>query len=370
MKIIFLTLPDPDHLTDQLHTGLCSILGHDNVVDFPSKQTYRDSSAKVWFVPQVLTDSTSQEEIIERLFQRQFSLLCFAPRPIALATLDCLQQSSAPLPPLVLLDGEEDAYIRHELLARYPIQLYFKRDYVWGTRNQLWDFLDAARSFQWNRSIYDKTYPLPLSVSLQTIPPRPNIEKTIDVSYTGRSSHPCRPKAITMLKHASTFRFKGGLYRDPGDRMYKMKGSRIERLQDKYFPSAASCPDYEVSRLSPDRDRHGQNPYFNQIFRSKIAVCLRGGGRTPPIRYYEIVACKTLLLSDIPYSVIPNNFIHKLHAVFFQRTLCDLVELADYYIRHETERHAIIEKGYEHLINHHTCEKRAQYFLDICQKAL
>ena len=46
------------------------------------------------------------------------------------------------------------------------------------------------------------------------------------------------------------------------------------------------------------------------------------------------------------------------------------MELAEFYIQHEAERQEIVEKGYQHLINYHTCEKRAEYFLDICQKAL
>ncbi|MDT7041802.1 glycosyltransferase family protein [Candidatus Nitronereus thalassa] len=370
MKILFITLPDPDHQTDQLYTGLCSLLGSDKVVDFPSKPTYHDPAAKIWFVPQASSPPTSQEEIMEGLRERQFSCMCFAPRPVAFKTLDALQKSGIPLPPLILFDGEEDSRIRHELLARYPIQLYFKRDYVWGTRNRAWDFIDATRAFHWNRSLFARTHPLPLAVALPTIPPIPDMQKTFDISYTGRSSHPCRPKVVNILRRTSTFKFDGGLFRDPYDQTYKMKGTWIERAKDKYLPSIASPPPYEVARLSPSLDHPGIPPYFHQIFQSKIAVSLRGGGLTPPIRYYEIVACKTLLLSDIPYSVIPNNFIHKVHAVFFKRNLTDIVELVEYYLRHDAERQEIIEQGYQHLIKYHTCEKRAEYFLDICRKAL
>lgn len=370
MKILFLTVPAPDHQSDQMYTGLCSILGSKNVVDFPSKPTYHDPSAKVWFVPQSSSSPLSEEEVIERLKQHEFSFICFPPRPIALKTLNSLRQSNIPMPPLVLLDGEDDPKIRHDLLGRYPIRLYFKRDYLWGTRNQLQDFIHAAQAFRWDRSLFNRTYPLPLAVALPTIPPIPQIHKSIDISYTGRSSHPSRPKIVTRLKHASTFHFDGGLYRDPIDPTYKMKGPWAERLKDKFFPTRASAPSFEVSKLSPDPDQQGHNPYFSQIFRSKIALCLRGGGLTPPIRYYEIVACKTLLLSDTPYSVIPNNFAHKVHAVFFKRNLSDLVALAEYYLHHEAERQEIIEQGYQHLVNYHTCEKRAEYFLDICRKAL
>lgn len=369
MKILYLTLPGPDHLTDQLYTGLRQLLGADNVVDFPYKPEYHDPRRKVWFLPQVHARAYTADQILAALANREFAFACLAARPIAFQTLSYLW-GKAPFPPLVLLDGEEDTKIRHDLFTQFPFSLYFKRDYVWGLRPRPLDFLDVARAFKGNRILFQRTFPLPLAVALETIPPTPSIEKTVDVSYTGRASHRDRVTAVKLLKAQKGLRFEGGLYRDPGDMTYKLKDHRIERLFDKYFPSLATAPSYEVSKLVPDTDSSGQNPYFDQIFRSKIALCVRGGGLTPPIRYYEIVACRTLLLSDIPFTVIPNNFEHKRHAVFFRRDMTDLLEVARYFTRHDSDRETIVEEGYKHLLSYHTCERRAEYFLDTCLKML
>lgn len=371
MKVLFITLPAPDHITDQMYSGLCTLLGHQNVIDFPSKPTYHDPLAKMWFIPQYpASDISTEEEVLALIRDQEFSFVCFSSRSYPLNILDALRKHQIPLPPLVLIDGEEDIKIRHNLWTQYKVQIYFKRDYIWGTRNQMVDFLHAAKTFQWNRSLFAQTYPLPLALSPESIPQYEQSPKNVDISYTGRASHPCRPKAISRLTNVPNLKFEGGLYRETHDHIYKMKPGFTERLKDKFFPAQAIPPDYEVPKLSPNPDHQGRNAYYDQIFRSKIAISLRGAGLTPPIRYYEIVACKTLLLSDIPYSIIPNNFIHKKHAVFFKRDLSDLIQLAKYYAQHDAERQEIIDQGYQHLLKYHTCEKRAEYFLDICRKAL
>lgn len=369
MKILYLTLPGPDHLTDQIYTGLQTLLGADNVVDFPSKPFYHDPRYKVWFLPQAPARARSAEEVLTLLERREFAFVCLAARPIAYETLASLW-GKAPFPPIVLLDGEEDTRIRHDFLSRYPVALYFKRDYVWGTRGRVVDFVSAARSFRWNRELFHRTRPLPLGVALTTIPRNRGLSKDLDISYTGRASHRHRNVAVTLLRAARDLRFEGGVYRDPGDRTYKLKAGRTERLKDKLLPDRALPPPYEVSKLAPNPDATGRSPYFDQIYRSKVALCVRGGGFTQPIRYYEIVACRTLLLSDVPYAVIPNNFEHQRHAVFFRRDFRDLVELARYYAQHNAEREAMVEAGYQHLLKHHTCERRAEYFLEVCRAAL
>ena len=369
MKILFIALPAPDHITDQLYTGLHQLLGVKSIVDFPHKPAYHDPQHKEWFLPQVQAQLYTGDEILSMLANREFDLACIPARPVAFTTLASLW-GKAPFPPLVLLDGEEDTKIRHELFSQYSFSLYFKRDYVWDSSLQPLNFLKVAKAFRWNRNLFARTYPLPLSVALESIPPQTCIQKNLDVSYTGRASHWHRVRAVKLLKEQKDLSFEGGVYRDPQDMTYKLKDRWAERLRDKYFSRLAARPPYEVSKLQPEADLSGHNPYFEQIYRSKIALSIRGGGLTPPIRYYEIVACRTLLLSDLPYTVIPNNFVHKRHAVFFRRNFSDLVQLARYYAEHDSERQAIIEAGYDHLVKHHTCKRRAEYFLDICRKNL
>ena len=110
--------------------------------------------------------------------------------------------------------------------------------------------------------------------------------------------------------------------------------------------------------------------YYRQIATSKVALSFRGGGVTPPPRYYEIVACRALLISDPPETVIPNNFEQGRHAVFCRGDLRDLADLVRYYVSNDAEREAMVSEGYHHLLKYHTCERRADYFLECCRRRL
>lgn len=56
--------------------------------------------------------------------------------------------------------------------------------------------------------------------------------------------------------------------------------------------------------------------------------------------------------------------------MFCRRDLSDLAGLVRHYVRNDGEREAIVSEGYRHLVKHHTCERRAEYFLDLCRRSL
>jgi hypothetical protein len=41
-----------------------------------------------------------------------------------------------------------------------------------------------------------------------------------------------------------------------------------------------------------------------------------------------------------------------------------------HYRDHDEERQTVVAAGYTHLSRYHTCERRAEYFLETCQKVL
>jgi spore maturation protein CgeB len=100
-----------------------------------------------------------------------------------------------------------------------------------------------------------------------------------------------------------------------------------------------------------------------------MALSVRGGGFDTP-RYWEIVACKTLLISEQPNIQIPNNFEHKKHALFCRADLGDLVDLVTTYASDDAARERVVEAAYGHLLKYHTCERRAEYVLDTCRRTL
>ena len=226
----------------------------------------------------------------------------------------------------------------------------WKRHYYWA----------LARAFRWNRKLFERTVPLMFSVVTDTLPNLGVVCKEIDVSYRGRCSHPRRAKAVKILSEMKDVRFSGGLYADAGDRKYKLQAGGLKRLWTKVVDDETAA---EVDRLKK------QNPeeYYREIAASRIAVCIRGGGWST-LRYLEIAAMGTMLLSERPGIWIPNDFVDRRHAVFCRPDLNDLESLVRYYLREEAEREAIAAEGRSHLLKYHTCEKQAEYFLDTCRR--
>ena len=104
--------------------------------------------------------------------------------------------------------------------------------------------------------------------------------------------------------------------------------------------------------------------YFNAVNQSRISLSFRGEG-FDTLRYWEIPACGSLLISENPTIQIPNNFIDKKQAVFCKNDLSDLISLIDYFLGHEKEANEIASEGQKHLLKYHTHIHRAEYLLEI-----
>jgi len=364
MNILFLIDQLKDLVSDPLYIGLVRVLRQDCVVDYPSKAIFHHSGAKLWFLPQVPSVDHTEEQIRSLLARRFFDVVCVAtPRPECLATLEKLYVPKC-FPPIVFVDGADDHRIRHELVQRFPIAAYFKREYVWKANTKAGQFIHCARSFRFNRKLFAKTYPLPMSVVLDAIPQKETSAKDIDVSFYGHASHRKRAKAIGMLENLPKegLRVAVGIFGAEADRKYKLEASTLRRLMSKVL---------DPSYLSEEETRRKLAPvdYYSTVARSKVGLSIRGGG-FDTLRYWEIVACKTLLLSEAPNIVIPHNYEHRKHAVFCRPDLSDLLELVRYYVQHDDEREAIAVHGHAHLLKYHTCERRAEYFLGVCSSMI
>lgn len=363
MRILFLTSEALDYVSDPLYVGLSRCLGNDRLVDHPYKAAFHDPEHKPWYLVQQPGRRRNREEILDLLRDHAFDLVCLA--SFRQDSLDeCAElYGKVPFPPMVFVDGEDHAAIRHDVVGRYPIQVYFKRDYVWRSGSRLGDLTSLAWTFRGNRRLFDRTFPLPLSIVMEALPDFGKIGKEIDVSYRGRASHPRRVKAVEILSTMEGVRFSGGVYASPDDRKYKLKTGALERLRTKVWDnSPASTADRE-KKQAPEA-------YYREIASSRIAVALRGGGLTPPPRYYEIVAMKTMLISDVPEAVIPNDFVDRRHAVYCKADLSDLEGLVRQYLREDSAREAMVAEGFSHLMKFHTCDRRAEYFLDVCRRVL
>jgi hypothetical protein len=361
VRILFLTSDHLDYVSDPLYLGLSRVLGDDQVVDYPYKQSFHEPERTPWYLIPRPGRAYSREEILGLLADRSFDLVC-----LASFREECLEEyrqlgDRVTLPPTVFVDGEDGANIRHDVVRRHPIALYLKRDYVWRRNSPIRDWWVWA--FHGDRRLFDRTMPLPLSIVMDALPDLRSVAKEIDVSYAGRASHPRRVKAVRMLSHLDGIRFSGGLYASPGDRRYKLKAGALERLWCKLWAD-------EPASLEDLHRKRPPEAYYRELAASRIAVALRGGGRTASLRYFEVVAMGALLVSDPPETVIPDDFVNHHHAVYCRADLRNLPDIIRRYLREDAEREAIITEGRAHLLKYHTCERRADYFVNVCTRML
>jgi hypothetical protein len=359
MKVLYLTDSEPDYLADQIYDGLCAVLGWQNVFDFPPKAVYHDLDSRVSYLDLNPGHTYRLEDLAGMIRERQIDLtILSSPRRGAVDAYRALA-ARVDLKPLVLLDGEDDGRIRADLFQSVRAALYFKREFPTGVgrRSGLW-FKSGGGSDL--RGLHGRTYPLPFSVTGASLRPVTEINRSIDISFVGRASHHKRVRAVRLLKEAGDIRFEGGVYVDSCDRCSKVAESWVGVLGAKMRgdPLAKSS----IKKMQPDE-------YRALLCRSKMALSIRGGG-FDTVRYWEIVASKTLLISERPDIVIPYNFEHGVHAIFCRPDLDDLLRLVRWLRDDEPERQRIAEAAYSHLLAFHTSERRASYLLDLCRRSV
>ena len=157
--------------------------------------------------------------------------------------------------------------------------------------------------------------------------PRISQNHKYDVAFWAGESHPIRTRALELLQGQFDCAENGTI---KGENMYSFK-------------------------------RKG-NTYLQELGKCRINLSLRGGG-FDTLRYWEIPAVGSMLISEKPDIVIPHNFEHQKSAIFCDPALTDLLDLASYYLKHKEKRRKIAQQGKEQLIKYHTDISRAKYVL-------
>ena len=360
MRILFLNDCNLDYTTDPLYLGLSRILGNEQVVDYPYKASFHEWEPCPWYMKPRPGRPYSEDEILDELREKRFDFVCVGSfRENCRKELIALSRRIA-LPPLVFVDGSDDLSIYHDFVDKFPITLYFKREYFGG--NGLKNSISLIKEFRWNSKLFSRTFPFPMSIVLDSLPSFDSEGRDIDVSFRGRASHPRRVQAVQILNGIGGIKFVGGVYGSPGDRKYKMVSGRLKRLWVKIFNNTEIETNAQRIRLEP-------TDYYRELASSKIALSIRGGG-VATLRYFEIVAMGALLVSDPSQALIPNDFVNGEHAVFCRPDLRNLRQVIAHYLRNNEERELLTMRAREHLLKHHTCERRAEYFLNICRRTL
>lgn len=362
MKVLYVTDPGADYLADQIYDGLCSILNWQNVIDFPTKPLYHRPCARSLYLTQNPGHDLNAGDVASMIREHRIDLtILSSPRSGALDALRSLGGRNDATP-LVLLDGEDDDRIHADVAHSVGAGLYFKREYKKSAGTEANGGWSPPATFREDSRLEGRIFPLPFSATAASLSEDLPRMRDVDISFVGRASHRKRVRAVNLLRRMKGIRFEGGVYLDAADRRSKLAASWLGVATAKLLGDPPAPVWARSAQLEP-------KDYRALLSRSKMALSVRGGG-FDTVRYWEIVASKTLLVSEPPDIVIPHNFEHGRHAMFCRHDLRDLPAIVRRLRDDEQARRDMVEAAYRHLLAYHTSERRAAYLLDLCRTKL
>ena len=332
MRILYICSRETDYLQDLTFAGLKEVLGPDSVVDFPPRWQYRRRRRFPWSrkleYPRNLGWTGGEAApgwSLDQVQKGDFDLAVLAgAKPDALAVF--LELEDRIRCPWVFVDGGDRKEVGGDfertggkdcfetfqsLVRRKPPAAVFKRELPLGSKPE-------------------KVFPLPFSVNGALLPGLdPRSPKRNQVVFWAVESSETRRKAFQLLAGKYDCAANGSA---PGQkfRKYGLRG----------------------------------DAYFRALNESHIALSFRGEG-FDTLRYWEVPACGTLLISERPAIRIPDDFEDGRHVVFCRNDLSDLLSLIDRYLTHPKEAAQIAAAGQKHALAHHTHLRRAEYLLDV-----
>ena len=325
MKILYICSARFDYLQDLTFSGLVKILGNKNVIDYPWNRKFH---LLVKSYPKNLGFSGFSLPHIELNNYKNFDLAILASaKPDALVAFNKILPKLNHLP-ILFLDGGDDPAIGgdfnkfyvgslfEECIKKRPFDFIFKREYILSLHEKM-------------KSVYPFPFSFPYNV---TIPHVPEKNKKYDVSFWAQQEPAIRAKALQLLE-------------EKYDCM--QNGTTLNQNFDTY-------------------KRRGRF-YLEEIAKCKVVLNFRGGG-WDTMRYWEVPAAGSFLISQKPQILIPDNFVEGTHVSWCDDSLDDLLDKIDYYLLHQNEREEMAKKAHEHLLKYHLNTVRAQNLIEIVKK--
>jgi len=326
MKILYINSTHSDYLQDILYSGLVKILGTRSVKTVPWNKQYL---LPVKQYPKNLgyqSGETLQYILSCILPFRYDCVIVAAAKPDAFKTYIQIAPSIPSHIPVIFIDGGDFSNVGCDLERKNCYELY--------------EQALAIREFNIifkREKLIDTYYPsnvfaCPFAFNLDTIKQIGSVSKTYDVSFWAVESDPIRTQALTLI--ADLFDCaQNGTTLNQTFKQYKRKG---------LF-------------------------YLEELKRCKIVLNFRGRG-WDTLRYWEVPALGVCMISQKPQIEIPNPFTHGANIIYCNDDLSNLIELCEYYLKHNDKREQIAQQSYNHIAAYHTDVKRATYVLSIIQK--
>ena len=344
MKVLFLVKDVLDFHQDMVAHGLAEVLGPENVLVHPRIERYHglppdDLQHIAMSYPNL---PPGPDVPLEELAAEADVVVVGCLRGTALEGLSALIELGVDKP-RAALDGLDDPYVRG---AIREVDVYFKRETLTRTArlrlrfplrslyysvrpHDLWKN-ELRRQIAVARVGVDKLVPLPFCAVPVGFPAA--TARTHDVTFLGAATNPLR----------------GALVED------------IRRLEtDGYDVLVPADPLTEEDRYRFDI-RLPWTSYMEALSASKVALSVRGNG-FDTYRYWEIPYAGALLLAETPRTVIPDNFVDGVEAVFAEPR--ELTAVARRLARSD-EREQIAAAGHEKLLSKHLSRHRAEKVLE------
>ncbi len=325
MRILYICSKKFDYLQDLTYSGLVMLLGKEQVTDYPWNPKFNLPYKQY---PKNLGYTGVSFRLFEKIDPGKYDLVI-----LAAAKQDALNTYEKILPeikhiPVLFLDGGDFPQIggdfyRYQLgnrfeavLSQRPFDIILKREYI-------------PTEHEGMSNVFPFQFSFPYNLQVDTLLEQ---DKKYDVSFWGQQEPAIRANALTLL-------------------------------QDKY-----DCAQNGTT-LNQDFSTYKRKGkfYLEEIARCKIVLNFRGGG-WDTMRYWEVPAAGSFMISQRPQITIPNNFENGKHLVWCSDGLEDLLEIIDYYLQRPAEREAIATAAKTHLEQYHLNTCRAQALLEIVQQ--
>ncbi len=108
--------------------------------------------------------------------------------------------------------------------------------------------------------------------------------------------------------------------------------------------------------------------YAREINRAKIFLTCDSIYKYPLLKYYEVMACNTLLLAPVSDELIDLGFIPGTNFIAIDET--DFEDKAEYYLNHEQERLEIAQRGCDMVRTRHSTSIRAREFVKTIEQII
>lgn len=208
-------------------------------------------------------------------------------------------------------------FARHENTDKYL--KYNKPDLIFVVNNR--NVEDMKRNLN-----IDRVFLLPFSVDVNLYKDL-HLKRDIDVMATFSSQPKIYPDRVSVLKVLSSMKIK------------KFTGRVIHE------------------------------EYIKKINQSKIFAHAGNFNKRLNMKYFEVLACNTLFLTDRPHDFQELGFVDGKHLVLYSG-MTDLKNKIKYFLTHEEERRKIAEQGMEFVRKNHSCAVRVQEFTEIVKREL